>query len=484
VNFPYPVVPIVRHHHERWDGHGYPDGLRGNEIPITARILSVVDCFDAVREDRQYRKGLSRVEACALLQNGSGTQFDPYVVDAFLEHLPSYEREIEQGKVMGYPQLGASTQPGLSESALLATPAAGLAPGTEVPGYLRQINAAHVEVAALYELAQSLAANHTAREVAELTVRHIERIIGFTTCVFYLCRESDDSLIAQYVFGENSDQIHGRRLAPGRGIAGWVVINDQPMTNVDPMLDLSHFIKNPGTRYRTGIVYPLPGTEQTLGAIAIYASDRAEYSKEQLQLVESFSRLASTALQTAFYYERTQNSAHRDPLTNLPNARSLYDSLGERLNEAKERGTQLTLIAFALSDVAAINDEFGYLCGDKLIAEAGRYLRSIVGDECFLSRVAGAKFVGILPGYSRGFAVEIGERARSEAQAVNIELRPGRVTHLPLFYGVADYQGSNQSLDDLLRTAVAAVSQKRHARRSDRSEWISNVPPFDTPYSN
>src|SRR5947209_307686 len=94
VEFPFPVVPVVRHHHERWDGRGYPDGLKGEEIPLTARILSVVDCFDAVREDRQYRRGMTREEACGYLTDNRARQFDPAVVDAFLENLPEYEKEI------------------------------------------------------------------------------------------------------------------------------------------------------------------------------------------------------------------------------------------------------------------------------------------------------------------------------------------------------------------------------------------------------
>src|SRR6185436_7231613 len=95
VEFPYPVQPIVRHHHERWDGRGYPDGLRGEQIPVTARIMSVVDCFDSVREDRPFRSGMSRIEAIELLRKGAGTHFDPRVVELFIEHLPQFEAEIE-----------------------------------------------------------------------------------------------------------------------------------------------------------------------------------------------------------------------------------------------------------------------------------------------------------------------------------------------------------------------------------------------------
>src|SRR5262245_52302032 len=155
VDFPYPVVPIVRHHHERWDGRGYPDGLAGDQIPVTARILSVVDCFDAVREDRQYRKGLNRDEACQLLRDGAGTQFDPAVVDTFLGALEGFEKEIAEHKSNRYPMLTPSTQPGLSKTALAAKPAAGLEQSPEmVPDYVKHIYAAHAEVGALYDLAQ------------------------------------------------------------------------------------------------------------------------------------------------------------------------------------------------------------------------------------------------------------------------------------------------------------------------------------------
>src|SRR6185295_9294169 len=101
VDFPYPVTPIVRHHHEQWDGHGYPDGLKGEQIPITARIISVVDCFDSVREDRPFRRGMTRDEALAFLMRGSGNHFDPNIVSLFIQHLPRFEAQIAAA---GLPQ--------------------------------------------------------------------------------------------------------------------------------------------------------------------------------------------------------------------------------------------------------------------------------------------------------------------------------------------------------------------------------------------
>ena len=83
IDFPYPVVPIVRHHHENWNGTGYPDGISGTDIPIGARILSVVDCFDALTSDRPYRPRLSDREALEILAARRGTMYDPLVVDTF-----------------------------------------------------------------------------------------------------------------------------------------------------------------------------------------------------------------------------------------------------------------------------------------------------------------------------------------------------------------------------------------------------------------
>jgi len=85
IEFPYPVVPIVRHHHEAWDGSGYPDGLSGTEIPIGARILSVVDCYDALTSDRPYRPRLDEADAIAILHERRGTMYDPLVVDTFVK---------------------------------------------------------------------------------------------------------------------------------------------------------------------------------------------------------------------------------------------------------------------------------------------------------------------------------------------------------------------------------------------------------------
>ena len=106
VAFPWPVAPIVRHHHERWDGKGYPTGLAGEDIPPLARLLSVADAFEAMTSDRPYRRGCDPVAALSELRRHSGTQFDSDIVDAFEIVL-----EREGYLLAGAPQVAAVVSP-------------------------------------------------------------------------------------------------------------------------------------------------------------------------------------------------------------------------------------------------------------------------------------------------------------------------------------------------------------------------------------
>ena len=461
VNFPYPVVPIVRHHHERWDGRGYPDGLKGDLIPLTARILTVADCFDAVREDRQYRKGMSRDEACQFLSGNAAAQFDPNVVEAFLANLVTYENEIAAYKVSQHPLMTPTTQAGLSESALSAVPAAGLAQtATETPDYVKQIHAAHAEVAALYEMAQTFSASLDVQDVVTLTVNRLGRMIPFTTCAVYL-RQQDDSALAAYTFGSNAEQIRGRSLAAGRGIAGWVVINGRPMSNTDPMLDLNEFLVNNETGYRTAVVFPLTEGADTIGALALYTSELDSYSNDHLHLLESVSRLASTALQHAMLHEQTKMSALTDALTGLPNGRALYATFEQQLVEAKAASAPLTVLCFNVVGLRAVNDSYGYQAGDRMLAEVAGLLRHAVGETGMLSRIAGNDFIYLPSDCSRAQAIQLGEQAQDQISSFQLEVRPEQYAQVGLSFGVAESPTDGQSIDELVHAAAVATRQQK-----------------------
>ena len=471
VNFPYPVVPIVRHHHERWDGRGYPDGLGGQHIPLTARILTVADCFDAVREDRQYRKAFSRDEACQYLRDNSGSQFDPSIVGAFLANLPLYEAEIVAHKASKQPLLSPTTQAGLSESAQVAVPAGGLAPATpEQPDFLKQIHASRAEVATLYEMAQTFSASLAVRDVLTLTVNRIEAMIPFTTCVVYLKDKTDDSSVAAHTFGLNAEVIRGRRIAVGHGITGWVIINGVSMINTDPMLDLSTFLGENKAGYKTAAVFPLTDGHDTIGALALYSSELSSYGGEHLHLLESVSRLASTALQHAFLHERTKANAQTDPLTGLPNGRALYARMEEELVRAEQQRSPLMVICLNLVGLRAINDAYGYRVGDRMLSEVGARLDRALRDTLMVSRIAGDEFICLIAEGSPRDAAAHYETARSEVESLSLEVRPGRHARVRLSFGLAQYPENGRTIDELLSAAASA------AWRHSASFGISQAP--------
>lgn len=117
VGFPYPVASIVRSHHEQWCGAGYPDGLCGDEIPVGARILSVVDCFDALASDRPYHDALSAEEVMRIIEADSGIRYDPRVVALLRENYKQWETEVRQStsRPSDYPPCQRRVSPAKSE---------------------------------------------------------------------------------------------------------------------------------------------------------------------------------------------------------------------------------------------------------------------------------------------------------------------------------------------------------------------------------
>src|ERR1700741_1886853 len=185
VDFPYPVVPIVRHHHEQWDGRGYPDRLKGEQIPITARIISVVDCFDSIREDRPFRRGMTLDEATALLRRGAGIHFDPFVVEQFIKNLPRFDAEIAKRGLEHQP-ITHSTEPPIQLSEVDMTQT------RERGSYIAydQIKKAHREVYALYEIARTFGTSLDVEHTLEILVDKVGHVVPFDTCVVYFYDEN------------------------------------------------------------------------------------------------------------------------------------------------------------------------------------------------------------------------------------------------------------------------------------------------------
>ncbi|HEX8087321.1 MAG TPA: diguanylate cyclase, partial [Blastocatellia bacterium] len=453
VGFPYPVVPVVRHHHERWDGRGYPDGLRGDEIPITARILMVSDCFDAVREDRQYRKAMTREEAIALLKDGSGTFFDPTVISTFLDHLHEFESEIRQQQVE--PQMTETRK--RKDDGRDAKPDSG-------PIVFERIRSAHREVITLYDIAQTIGTSLDLRDTFAVFSSRLQDIVSYTTCVLYLVKQDSTELEAAHVSGRNCERFKGRRMPSGAGITGWVVANRHPMHNCDPRLDFDVLKTDLDEKYNTASVVPLMREGNILGALALYSAELNSYTADHLRLMEAVAKLASDAIANAVHHEQTETSALTDLLTGLPNARALRYRFEEEADRARRHRDIFSVVMMDLDGFKAVNDRLGHQAGDHMLKELSDLLLGLIRSSDFIARYAGDEFVAILQAGP--------EEAKEAVQRIqrSVDRHDFGFGASKLFIGVsagwACFGEDGNTLDELLLAADRAMYGDKSKRKT------------------
>lgn len=454
VGFPYPVVPVVRHHHERWDGRGYPDKLRGDEIPMTARILTLADCFDAVREDRNYRKAMSRDEAVAMLIEGSGTVFDPNVVQTFLDHLDDFEAEICEQHVEHQRVALLQQQQVITRTASLATG----------PLVYEHIRSAHREVITLYEIAQIIGTSLNLRDTFAVFSSRLEDIVSYTTCALYLIRPDSTDLDAAHVAGRHAELFNGKSVPSGAGITGWVVANRRPMHNCDPRLDFDVLKVSPPEPYKTATVVPLMKDDLMLGALAMYSADLSSYTADHLRLMEAVAKLASDAIANAVHHERTETSALTDLLTGLPNARALRHRFEEEADRARRHRDTFSVLMMDLDGFKAVNDRLGHQAGDQLLRELTVLLLSHIRSSDFVGRYAGDEFVAILQ-VGREEVLELARRMQRAIDRHEFGFA-GSKLFIGLSVGCASFGVDGETLDELLLAADRVMYADKARRKA------------------
>lgn len=458
VDFPYPVVPVVRHHHERWDGRGYPDGLMGNQIPVTARILSVADCFDAMQEDRQYRKALTRPEAIKVLKEGSGAIFDPEITRAFLEHLPEFDAEVRhQGVDRQTGRLRADRMPA-ARNRLIETKET----------VVERIRAGHREVLSLYDVAEAIGGRVDLRDLFSLAAARLNDIVSYTTCALYLIDEETSELEIKLAAGRNADVFKGRRIAQGQGVTGWVVANRQPMHNCDPKLDFEAIKVEIREQYRTGIVVPLLNDFELFGALALYSTEVGSYEPDHLILAEAVAKVVTEAVASSKAEPATRTKALGDQLTGLPNARALRYRFEEQLDRAKRHRDAFCLVMIDLDGFKGINDQLGHQSGDHLLKGVARLLYNQIESSDFISRYGADEFVLILQ-VPPDQAPEVVRRLQRIVEGYDFKLKTPN-TFTGISAGWACFGQDGTSLDELLLTADRRMHTDKARRRGVLSD--------------
>ena len=309
IDFPYPVVPIVRHHHENWDGTGYPDGLSGTDIPIGARIMAVVDCYDALTSDRPYRPALCDEEALAIIEARKGTMYDPVVTDAFVTVHLEISATVNEISRESSPVQDLLHRPGPVQPSIEST---GSATG-EVSATLL----------ALSDMAVEIGGHTTVEDLAVTLGWRVRQTVPCDLIVFYLRDRVSDELVAAHAAGAGSDVLRGLRLRSGEGLSGWVAINRLTIMNSSGALDLGDRRERLPIALESALATPLCAGDEVVGVLTLYNAARDSFTAEHQQVVEFAARQIGPALERAVGFEQERMASLFDAQTGLPNEKYL-----------------------------------------------------------------------------------------------------------------------------------------------------------------
>ncbi len=474
VAFPYPVSPIVRSHHEKWDGSGYPDGLKGEDIPVGARILSAVDCLDALASDRQYRRALPLDEAMDYVASLAGRSFDPKIVSILKENYREFESMAQNTPLRGarlskdlVVVRGEAPDAGYEKSSI--TPASG-AGGDSVAKALQ-------EMRAILELTHDLNRSLRMEEVLSVLAERLRQLVPFDCFAVYV-REGQ-VLKAKYVNGEGSRRFASIEIPIGQGLSGWVVENGKPIINGNPSVEPG-YVSGSSSALNSALSIPLgDGVEQLSGALTLYQSEKDAYNTGHLRILLAIKGEIARAVEGAIQFQKSRQQPTTDPLTGLPNASALEAHLQNDLRRCQTQRKQLTVVLCELEGLQLVGNRYGSATRSELIQRVAGILRGNCRGTDYVARKSDDEFVlvmadahpeeldGKLDSLDRLVAKAYQELCREESAGMS--------------FGVACFPEHGVGGDALLAYAREMLSGAQQARQASRNEVLQLADSVERP---
>jgi diguanylate cyclase (GGDEF)-like protein/putative nucleotidyltransferase with HDIG domain len=455
VQFPYPVAPIVMSHHEKWDGSGYPHGLRGEEIPLGSRILSAVDALDALASDRQYRKALPLSEAMAKIALDAGQAFDPKVIAVLKRRYVELERKA---KAQSRMVIKLSTDIKVTNG---AAPAAGFASGkkNDAPGkrpsgagFLEAVAMVRRDVLYAFESSQPDGGTFGVTESLSVFAIRLKRLIDYDAAVVYLVR--DGVLQPEFVHGHDFRLFSSLRIPMGQGLSGWVAENRMPILNGNPSVEAG-YMNDPNTysTLRSALGIPLETAESIIGVLSLYRDERDAFTNEDLGVLEAAAPRLALAIETTLA-ERRDGDSDLDTATNLPGARALMEHLAAEVARARRLNSPVTIFVCRVDGLRGIRDSFGQIETNRALRSIAVSIKEICREFDYLARSGGNEFVLVAPGVTDA-AAETRTRRLSQ-----ISVTHGNHT-ATVSVGAAYFPNDGDGVDQLLAKADRALFSPR-----------------------
>lgn len=442
IKFPWPVADVVRTHHERWDGLGYPRGLRGDDIPIGGRIISLVDVYDALTSDRPYRKAIPQEQAIAILRAGAGSQFDPHVVETFVALLPEIDEAIAK--------LNAEAEEEDDISDLIPEP----------PKPVEEPRCDETEDAAvLQELADLVRSEVGIVVMAPELLARLEKLVPYTTAALFLKGADHRTLVPIYAAGMWTELLTGMEIRIGEGASGYVAARGEPLLNAPAAMDLARRLRpSENLELNSTLCVPLLLGEEVVGTITLYHSSYTFYHPYHVDRLERAAKYAVQAIEQTQRCRLELPLPCDDPITRLPNAYSLMQFLAGQLNVSQTREDEFTVIQLSLEAVE--KPAPGMEDAERNIAmrAVARILEDTVRDGDFVARSSASSFTLVLPGCGEREARRTARRVLDKARTLGGD---GAIT-VAMRVGIAVYRRDGSTVDDLLRVARERLAEVSH----------------------
>ncbi|WP_309709280.1 diguanylate cyclase [Armatimonas sp.] len=465
VEFPWPVLPVVKYHHEKWDGTGYPEGLAGENIPFTARILAVADVYDALTSTRSYRNAWTHEKAIHVIQKDAGTHFDPVIAQAFLEVIDGVVQEMaKEGQGPLVPR---------KETPIYATKADEAA---------RDIHRASSELWALYEVAQTLSASMGITETLDILARKLEAILPGTSCLFLLKSEDNpDTLVARAAVGTNREHFLECQTSGARSLTLKTV--EQRETYLggfdhDDLLITSE-TQVPWAPLNSALIVPIVHQGEALGSINLYHQHAVAFSQHDQHLLEMISERAAMAIYNGLLYDRTRSHAFTDPLTELYNLRFLTQYVEKRC-EGGEEARRFSVLCMDLDHFKPVNDNFGHLRGDDVLRDLAQILRETVGPRDVVARYGGDEFLVIVEDAGQDEANEISRRIHDAVVSYDTRLVHPLLGALRLGVSIGSACFPKDGMD--CASLLSAADQRMYQDKTERKlRQMAGAPTLQQP---
>jgi len=471
IAFPYPVVPIIRHHHERWDGQGYPQGLRGDAIPIGARILAVADNYDALRVNRNERDHTSPEQVMENILARSGSVLDPQIAAACCRAAVRIEEQLSQAMILKVEfenndardesqQMRVTRKLSLSE--------VGNAQKQAASDAYQNIADAQREVLALYELSQTLASAPSLQNLLEVLADRVARVAHYEACAIFLADAQREKVRVVYAAGHHRQELEGKFIAWGYGLSGWAAANNAPMLNARAYLDFP-FLAQGALPLMHATAIPMTYHGKALGVLALYTANH-HYSDDEIRLIEAFAHHAAVALNNILTLQETRANAFTDELTGLPNARYLNVLLEQQL-EVDDANDSLTLLLLDLDGFKQVNDTHGHHIGDEMLRRVSSILRNNLRSSDTLVRYGGDEFISVLHAASPQLVQQLILQLQKAVDNFELPVGHGKVAKVGVSIGQAVFPKDGHAIEEL----IVAADQRMYANKRERkSRTVTN----------